>query len=121
MFGLLNAPSPERASGLGARAEKRTTLGEARHICRIDGSDNVPASLLRGIGLCLPCWPRARSRRKGPSELFSLRSAWPHPPPPLSSGGGGSHERRRGTLHKHWLAPVGPHGWDQWPAFEQTA
>ena len=33
-----------------ARAEKRTTPGEARHICRIDGSDNVPASLLREPG-----------------------------------------------------------------------
>jgi hypothetical protein len=42
----------ERAA-LGAELVglKAPTLGEARHICRIDGSDNVPAGLLRGVGL----------------------------------------------------------------------
>ena len=71
MFGLLNAPSPKRASSLGARPRSAPRLGEARHICRIDGSDNVPAGLPRGIGPCLPPRGPERGRKEGGQASYS--------------------------------------------------
>ena len=51
MFGLLNAPSPSARQAL-VRGREAHHAREARHICRIDGSDHAPASLLRGVGPC---------------------------------------------------------------------
>ena len=80
----------ERTRALVAWAEKRTTLGEARHIYRIDGFGNLPASSLRGVVPCLP--PEAqsgaaekRAKRRNNSQCVT----WPHPSPPRSSGDGG--------------------------------
>jgi hypothetical protein len=47
--------------------------GEARHICRIDGSNNLLAGLLRGFGLSPG---PGRGRRMGQATLY-LPATWP--------------------------------------------
>jgi hypothetical protein len=87
LSGLLNAPSPKRASSLGGAG---TMFGEGRQICRIDGSDNVPASCRAASGLVYPCEAQSEVAEKGAKRAMHaelLRLA--HPSPPLSSAGDG--------------------------------
>ena len=115
MFGLLNAPSPERASSLGARPRSAPRSGKLDTFAALTVPTMCPLVCCAASGFFIPERPRTRSQRKGPSELSPCALLGPtrRRRAPLATVA--SQECLRGVPSNTGLASVGPHGLKQRP------